>query len=71
MDNRVDGPLIVGSILESDTDAALRSAKCVPAGCGLVELRGDELAAGELAGVIRRVGRPTIATYPERCPAGT
>jgi len=70
MDNRVDGPLIVGSILESDTDAALRSAKCVPAGCGLVEIRGDELAAAELAGVIRRVGRPTIATVRRREAGG-
>jgi 3-dehydroquinate dehydratase/shikimate dehydrogenase len=70
VENELNGPLIIGSVLEPDTDATRRSAARVPAGCGLVEIRGDELSAGELGLVIRTLGRPAVATVRRREDGG-
>jgi 3-dehydroquinate dehydratase/shikimate dehydrogenase len=70
MNDRLDGPLIVGSVQESDADTTRAKAARLPSGCGLVEIRGDELSAAELAGVVRGIDRPTIATVRRRDEGG-
>ena len=52
-----DTPQIVCSILERDVRSALARLEAVPRGCGLVEIRGDYLDAGDVAGLVRRLAR--------------
>jgi len=61
--SRWSRPVVVASILErsaEETARRLEQAAALPG--AWVEIRGDHLAADELAGAVRRAGRPAIAT---------
>jgi 3-dehydroquinate dehydratase/shikimate dehydrogenase len=61
---------VVCSILEPDAAATARRLREAPAGCALVEIRADRLRAGEIAGLVRRVGRPAIVTARRTADGG-
>jgi 3-dehydroquinate dehydratase/shikimate dehydrogenase len=53
---------LVHSIREDTPEAALRGLEESPRACALVELRADQLRPGDVAGLVRRAGRPVVAT---------
>jgi 3-dehydroquinate dehydratase/shikimate dehydrogenase len=61
---------IVHSILERTPEAALRAIEEAPAGAGLVEIRADALRTADVAGLVRRAGRPAVVTVRARADGG-
>jgi shikimate dehydrogenase/3-dehydroquinate dehydratase type I len=55
-------PAVVCSILERDRAATARRIREVPPGCDLVEIRGDDLCAGDVAGLVQGAGRHVVVT---------
>jgi len=53
---------VVCSIRETDRASTERRLLQVPPGCSLVEIRGDHLAAGEIAALLSCTQRPVIVT---------
>jgi shikimate dehydrogenase/3-dehydroquinate dehydratase type I len=53
---------VICSILEHDAQTTSRRVARAPAGCELVEIRGDHLGEHEIAGLVRQAGRPVVAT---------
>jgi len=53
---------VVHSILERRPEAAARRLEETPEACALVELRADALRAGDVAGLVRRAGKPVVVT---------
>jgi 3-dehydroquinate dehydratase/shikimate dehydrogenase len=53
---------VVHSLLEATPEAVARELAGAPEACGFVELRADRLRAAEVAGLVRRAGRPVIVT---------
>ncbi len=53
---------VICSLLERTPEAVERAFQQVPAGCGLIEVRGDHLEADDLAGLVRRAPRPVVVT---------
>ncbi len=53
---------VIGSILENTAERTQRCLLEMPRGCGLVEIRGDHLRAGELAGLVGASALPVIVT---------
>jgi shikimate dehydrogenase/3-dehydroquinate dehydratase type I len=53
---------VVHSILEATPEAVVRRLDEAPRVCALVEIRADALRAGDVAGLVRRAGRPVAVT---------
>ena len=51
---------VVHSLLEATPEAAERELAAAPDACEFVELRADRLRAADVAGLVRRAGRPVI-----------
>jgi len=60
-DTHRDG-CVVCSICEPDRASTEQSLQRVPPACGLVEIRGDHLAADEIAALVSGTQRPVIVT---------
>ncbi len=58
---------VVDSILESTPEAVARRLEQSPRACALLEIRADELRAGDVSGLVARAGRPVVVTV--RAPA--
>jgi len=54
--------LVICSILETTPEGTRRRLRGAPAGCALVEIRGDHLRAAEIDSLVRAAGRPVIVT---------
>jgi 3-dehydroquinate dehydratase/shikimate dehydrogenase len=54
--------LVICSILETTPAETRRRLEQAPAGCGLVEIRGDHLRASEIEPLVRGAGRPVLVT---------
>ena len=63
-------PVVVCSIREADAASFQRSFSRVPAGCGLVEIRADDLRTEEVAEVVKAAARPLIVTLRRRSEGG-
>ena len=59
---------VVHSILESTPEAVARRLAESPGASALVEIRADELRAGDVSGLVARAGRPVVVTV--RSPEG-
>jgi 3-dehydroquinate dehydratase/shikimate dehydrogenase len=55
-------PHVIGSVLPENAEHALAALARAPAACALVELRADRLRPADIAGVVRRSGRPLVVT---------
>ena len=55
-------PHVIGSVLPEHAEHALAALARAPAACALVELRADRLRPADIAGVVRRSGRPLVVT---------
>jgi 3-dehydroquinate dehydratase/shikimate dehydrogenase len=53
---------VVHSVFEKTPEAAARRLDEMPPECAAAELRADALRAADVAGIVRRAGRPVIAT---------
>jgi 3-dehydroquinate dehydratase / shikimate dehydrogenase len=54
--------VIVDSIHETTAEAVARRLAESPKACALVELRADDLRAGDVSGLVARAGRPVVVT---------
>lgn len=61
---------VIPSVLERDAGAAERGLAGARADLPLVELRADHLRAAEVAGLVRRAGRPLIVAVRRRAEGG-
>jgi 3-dehydroquinate dehydratase/shikimate dehydrogenase len=61
---------VIPSVLEPNAEAAERGLAAARADLPLVELRADHLRPGEVAGLVRRVGRPLIVAARRRADGG-
>ena len=52
---------VVHSIRDATPEGVLRLLDEAPPACGLVEIRADDLRAGDVSGLVRRAGRPGSA----------
>ena len=59
---------VVHSILEQTPEAVARRLAESPRACALVEIRADGLRAADVAGLVRRAGRPVVVAV--RSPEG-
>lgn len=62
--------VVVCSIRESDVSSFRRALALVPVGCGLVEVRVDDLRTEEIAGLVKDSPRPLIVTLRRRAEGG-
>ncbi len=53
---------VVHSILEPSPEAVARRLAESPRTCALVEIRADDLRAGDVSGLVARAGRPVVVT---------
>ena len=53
---------VVHSIRDATPEGVLRLLDEAPPACGLVEIRADDLRAGDVSGLVRRAGRPVVVT---------
>jgi 3-dehydroquinate dehydratase/shikimate dehydrogenase len=53
---------VVHSILEESPEGVERRIVESPRACALIEIRADSLRAGDVAGLVRRAGRPAVVT---------
>ena len=63
-------PTVVCSVRESSVAAVRRELARVPSGCGLVEIRADEMSIDEIAALTRETKRPLIVTIRRRQEGG-
>ncbi len=62
--------IVVCSILERDVATAARRLREAPAGCGLLEIRGDCLRAEEIAALVRGSARPVVVSLRSAADGG-
>ncbi len=62
---------IVHSIREATPEATERRIESAPRACALVELRADDLRSPDVAGLVRRAGRPVVVTVRARADGGS
>ena len=61
---------VIPSVLEVEAEAAERGLAGVRADLPLVELRADHLRAAEVAGLVKRAGRPLIVAARRSADGG-
>jgi 3-dehydroquinate dehydratase/shikimate dehydrogenase len=62
---------VVHSILEETPERVARRLDASPQACALVEIRADALRAGDVAGLVRRAGRPVVVAVREAAAGGS
>ena len=69
-DRRIPSPTVVGSVMETTAEAAVRRIEALHPGCGIVEVRADRLNASELIEILGRIDRPLLFTARRREDGG-
>ena len=63
-------PVVICSIRQTDAASFRRAFSRVSSGCGLIEIRADDLRTEEVAEVVKAAGRPVIVTLRRRSEGG-